>query len=74
MRKLIRNGPDIHPGAIFLKEKDSKLPIFLKYGNRRETLARNLKVNYCFKKYMLNRMTNELTTFSYRSAIWLKGI
>jgi DNA-directed RNA polymerase III subunit RPC1 len=58
MRKLVRNGPDIHPGAIFLKEKDSKLTRSLKYGNR-ETLARNLKVNYCFKKYMLYRMTNE---------------
>ena len=45
MRKLVRNGVDVHPGANYLQEKGSELRKFLKYGNR-EILARNLKVNY----------------------------
>ena len=47
MRELVRNGSDIHPGANYLQEKGSELRKFLKYGNR-ESLARNLKVNYYF--------------------------
>ena len=58
MRKLVRNGADVHPGANFLQEKGSKLRKFLKYGNR-ESLARNLKVNYCFI-YMQRLMTNHI--------------
>lgn len=45
MRKLVRNGADIHPGANYLQEKGSDLKKFLKYGNR-ESLARNLKVKH----------------------------
>jgi DNA-directed RNA polymerase III subunit RPC1 len=48
MRKLVRNGVDVHPGANYLQEKGSELRKFLKYGNR-EILARNLKVNYLIK-------------------------
>ena len=47
MRKLVRNGLDVHPGANYLQEKGSELRKFFKYGNR-EILARNLKVNYYF--------------------------
>ncbi|EFX69638.1 hypothetical protein DAPPUDRAFT_62003, partial [Daphnia pulex] len=53
MRKLVRNGPDIHPGAIFLKKKVSKLTISLKHGNR-ETLARNLKRGDVIERHMMD--------------------
>jgi DNA-directed RNA polymerase III subunit RPC1 len=47
MRKLVRNGADVHPGATYLQEKSSGIRKFLKYGNR-ENLARNLKVIFFF--------------------------
>ena len=31
MRKLIKNGPDIHPGANFLEQRQSGFKRFLKY-------------------------------------------
>lgn len=43
MRKLVRNGADVYPGANYLQEKDSDFKKFLKYGNR-DSIARNLKV------------------------------
>ena len=44
--------------SIFCRKKGSKLRKSLKYGNR-ESLARNLKVNYCFI-YMQHLMTNHI--------------
>ncbi|XP_043579114.1 DNA-directed RNA polymerase III subunit RPC1 isoform X2 [Bombus pyrosoma] len=34
MRKLVRNGPDIHPGANFIQQGKTQFRKFLKYGNR----------------------------------------
>ncbi|XP_008558065.1 DNA-directed RNA polymerase III subunit RPC1 [Microplitis demolitor] len=34
MQQLIRNGPDVHPGANFLYSKRTNNKRFLKYGNR----------------------------------------
>jgi DNA-directed RNA polymerase III subunit RPC1 len=42
MRKLVINGPDVHPGANFVEGQDSASR-FLRYGNR-EKIASSLKV------------------------------
>lgn len=44
MRKLLKNGPDVHPGANFLIQNKTKLKKFLRYGNRDE-MAQGLQVS-----------------------------
>ncbi|KAL6268377.1 hypothetical protein P5V15_001510 [Pogonomyrmex californicus] len=36
MRKLVRNGPDIHPGANFIQYKNSQDRRYLRYGDRKK--------------------------------------
>lgn len=43
MKQLVINGPDAHPGANFVEQKDSKYKKFLRYGNRFK-IAQELKV------------------------------
>lgn len=43
MRKLVRNGPDIHPGANFIQQGKTQFKKFLKYGNRQK-IAQDLQV------------------------------
>jgi len=50
MRKLVNNGADVHPGAVFHKEKETGKLTDLRF-NIRERVARNLKVNYIFSSY-----------------------
>jgi len=38
MRALIANGPDIHPGANFIENKDG-IKRYLKYGNKQQMAA-----------------------------------
>ena len=47
LRKLVRNGPDVHPGANFLLQRGSDMKKFLKFGNRQK-IAQDLKVNASF--------------------------
>uniref|UniRef100_V5GVE1 DNA-directed RNA polymerase subunit n=1 Tax=Ixodes ricinus TaxID=34613 RepID=V5GVE1_IXORI len=42
MRTLVRNGPDVHPGANFLESRDSGFKRYLRYGNR-DLLAQQLR-------------------------------
>lgn len=42
MRTLVRNGPDMHPGANFLESRDSGFKRYLRYGNR-DLLAQQLR-------------------------------
>lgn len=43
MRKLVTNGPDVHPGANFLLQRGTDMKKFLKFGNRHK-IAQELKV------------------------------
>ncbi len=43
LRKLILNGPDVHPGANFLLQRGMDQKKFLKFGNRQK-IAHDLKV------------------------------
>ncbi|CAL8106654.1 unnamed protein product [Orchesella dallaii] len=42
LRKRVRNGPDVHPGANFIESKDKSFRKFLKYGDR-DRIAAELK-------------------------------
>lgn len=44
MRKLVMNGPEIHPGANFVELQGSKLKKYLRFGNR-PAIAKDLKVS-----------------------------
>jgi len=39
LRKYVRNGPDVHPGANFIESKDKSFRKFLKYGDRKRIAA-----------------------------------
>jgi len=43
MRQLVRNGPDKHPGANFIQQRDQTKK-FLKYGDRKRA-AKELRVS-----------------------------
>lgn len=43
MRKLIQNGPDVHPGANFIQHSKSKVKKYLRYGNKQK-IAQDLQV------------------------------
>lgn len=43
LRKLVCNGPDIHPGANYVQQRGFKHKKYLKYGNK-EKIAHELKV------------------------------
>ena len=47
LKKLVQNGPDVHPGANFVEQQGEKFKKFLRYGNRNK-IARELKV-FSFK-------------------------
>jgi len=53
MKKLVENGADVHPGAVYHKERDTGKMTNLKF-NIRERIARNLKVNYICLPYHLH--------------------
>ncbi|CAL1677654.1 unnamed protein product [Lasius platythorax] len=42
MRTLVRNGPDVHPGANYVQYNNSQNKVYLKYGNRKK-IAQNLQ-------------------------------
>ena len=45
MKKLVRNGAEVHPGAVFLKERDTGKTYDLRYPKVRQHFAKVLKVN-----------------------------
>lgn len=86
MRKLVRNGPDVHPGANFVQSKKTQHKRFLRYGDRNK-IAQELQVTrvyhyfktrywYHFKVISsLYQVTLSLTIFSSCSMVTLsKGI
>ena len=44
LRQLVRNGPDVHPGANFILNPRTDQLRFLKYGRDRNEIAEKLRV------------------------------
>ncbi|KAL7990271.1 hypothetical protein Chor_013701, partial [Crotalus horridus] len=53
MRKLVRNGPEIHPGANFIQQRHTQMKRFLKYGNR-ERMAQELKYGDIVERHLVD--------------------
>lgn len=52
MKQLIRNGPDVHPGANYVKQQDGT-QIFLAYGNRKK-VAEEIKIGDTVERHLEN--------------------
>ncbi|XP_068255331.1 DNA-directed RNA polymerase III subunit RPC1 isoform X1 [Nyctibius grandis] len=53
MRKLVHNGPDVHPGANFIQQRHTQMKRFLKYGNR-EKMAQELKFGDIVERHLID--------------------
>ncbi|XP_048419559.1 DNA-directed RNA polymerase III subunit RPC1 isoform X1 [Stegostoma tigrinum] len=53
MRKLVRNGPEVHPGANFIQQRHTNLKRFLRYGNR-EKMAQELKYGDIVERHLID--------------------
>ncbi|XP_043911596.1 DNA-directed RNA polymerase III subunit RPC1 [Protopterus annectens] len=53
MRKLVRNGPEVHPGANFIQQRHTNMKRFLKYGNR-EKMAQELKFGDIVERHLID--------------------
>lgn len=53
MRRLVRNGCDVHPGANFLEQRGTGFKRYLRYGNR-EQLAQNLRLGDVVERHLMD--------------------
>ncbi|KAG2462619.1 RPC1 polymerase, partial [Polypterus senegalus] len=53
LRTLVRNGPEVHPGANFIQQRHTNMKRFLKYGNR-EKMAQELKFGDTVERHMID--------------------
>ncbi|MGH0118176.1 UNVERIFIED_CONTAM: hypothetical protein FKN15_045323 [Acipenser sinensis] len=53
MRKLVRSGPEVHPGANFIEQRHTNMKRFLKYGNC-EKMAQELKFGDTVERHMID--------------------
>uniref|UniRef100_A0A6Q2XTY3 DNA-directed RNA polymerase subunit n=1 Tax=Esox lucius TaxID=8010 RepID=A0A6Q2XTY3_ESOLU len=53
MRKLVRNGPEVHPGANFIQQRHTQMKRFLKYGNR-DKMAQELRFGDVVERHMID--------------------
>ncbi|XP_059892187.1 DNA-directed RNA polymerase III subunit RPC1 isoform X1 [Gadus macrocephalus] len=53
MRKLVRSGPDVHPGANFIQHRHTQMKRFLKYGNR-DKMAQELRFGDVVERHMID--------------------
>ncbi|KAG7257106.1 hypothetical protein CRUP_002887 [Coryphaenoides rupestris] len=53
MRKLVRSGPDVHPGANFIEHRHTQMKRFLKYGNR-DKMAQELRLGDVVERHMID--------------------
>eukprot|EP00727_Mastigamoeba_balamuthi_P012494 m51a1_g7868 putative beta and beta-prime subunits of dna dependent rna-polymerase (1422) ;mRNA; f:275352-280573 len=51
LRSLVRNGPDVHPGANYVQSVDGSSKRFLKFGNR-DLIADRLQVGDVVERHM----------------------
>ncbi|KAM9558342.1 DNA-directed RNA polymerase III subunit RPC1 isoform 1-T1 [Salvelinus alpinus] len=53
LRKLVRSGPEDHPGANFIQQRHTQMKRFLKYGNR-EKMAQELRFGDVVERHMID--------------------
>lgn len=53
LRKLVCNGPDVHPGANYVQQRGLKHKKYLKYGNR-EKIAQELKCGDIVERHLVD--------------------
>uniref|UniRef100_A0A2K6CI22 DNA-directed RNA polymerase subunit n=1 Tax=Macaca nemestrina TaxID=9545 RepID=A0A2K6CI22_MACNE len=53
LRKLVQNGPEVHPGANFIQQRHTQMKRFLKYGNR-EKMAQELKYGDIVERHLID--------------------
>ncbi|KAL0272113.1 UNVERIFIED_CONTAM: hypothetical protein PYX00_005208 [Menopon gallinae] len=53
MRELVRNGPDKHPGANFVEDRDGVSKRYLRYGNRSK-IAAELKYGDIVERHLID--------------------
>ncbi|XP_017880116.1 DNA-directed RNA polymerase III subunit RPC1 isoform X1 [Ceratina calcarata] len=51
MRKLVRNGPDMHPGANFVQQGKTHFKKYLRYGNRQK-IAQDLQYGDIVERHL----------------------
>lgn len=51
LRRCVRNGPDVHPGANLIRMKDGEFVKSLAFGNR-EQAAKNLRIGDVVERHM----------------------
>lgn len=51
MRRLVQNGPDVHPGANFVVEGKTQFRKFLRYGNRQK-IAQDLQYGDIIERHL----------------------
>lgn len=51
MRKLVQNGPDVHPGANYVQQSKTKFRKFLRYGDRRK-IAQDLQTGDIVERHL----------------------
>ncbi|XP_053613685.1 DNA-directed RNA polymerase III subunit RPC1 [Plodia interpunctella] len=53
LRKLVCNGPDVHPGANYVQQRGLRNKKYLKYGNR-EKIAQELKCGDIVERHLVD--------------------
>ncbi|XP_037876399.1 DNA-directed RNA polymerase III subunit RPC1 isoform X1 [Bombyx mori] len=53
LRRLVCNGPDVHPGANYVQQRGLKTKKYLKYGNR-EKIAQELKCGDVVERHLVD--------------------
>lgn len=53
MKKMVENGPDIHPGANFVQQRGSKFKKYLRFGNRQK-VAQELKPGDVVERHLVD--------------------
>ncbi|XP_076289845.1 DNA-directed RNA polymerase III subunit RPC1-like [Lasioglossum baleicum] len=51
MRKLVKNGPDVHPGANFIQQGKTQFKKYLRYGNRHK-IAQDLQYGDIVERHL----------------------
>ena len=70
LRKLVRNGPEVHPGANFLLQRGTDMKKFLKYGNRQK-IAQELKYGDIVERHLID---NDIVLFNRQPTLHKAGL
>lgn len=65
LRKLIINGPDIHPGANFLHQRGTDIKKYLMFG-KREQIAKELKYGDVVERHLID---NDVVLFNRQPSL-----